>query len=62
VFTLGAEGACRWTQNETSDVTCLVGVLWCFTTMPAHTLPPQRKISSRYLAGNNSIILLTAQT
>jgi hypothetical protein len=24
--------------------------------MPAHTLPPQRKISSRHLAGNNSII------
>jgi hypothetical protein len=25
-------------------------------TMPAHTLPPQCKISSRHLAGNNSII------
>jgi hypothetical protein len=24
--------------------------------MPAHTLPPKRKISSRHLAGNNSII------
>jgi hypothetical protein len=24
-------------------------------TMPAHTLPPQLNISSRYLAGNNSI-------
>jgi hypothetical protein len=24
--------------------------------MPAHTLPPQRKISSRHLAGYNSII------
>jgi hypothetical protein len=24
--------------------------------MPAHTLPPQRNISSRHLAGNNSII------
>jgi hypothetical protein len=24
--------------------------------MPAHTLPPQRKISSRYLTGKNSII------
>jgi hypothetical protein len=24
-------------------------------TMPAHTLPPQRKISLRHLAGNNSI-------
>jgi hypothetical protein len=24
--------------------------------MPAHTLPPQRKISSRHLVGNNSII------
>jgi hypothetical protein len=25
-------------------------------TMAAHTLPPQRKISSRHFAGNNSII------
>jgi hypothetical protein len=24
--------------------------------MPAHTLPPQRKISSQYLPGSNSII------
>jgi hypothetical protein len=29
--------------------------------MPAHTLPPQRKISSRHLGGNNSIIPPTAQ-
>jgi hypothetical protein len=25
-------------------------------TVPAHTLPPRRKISSRHLVGNNSII------
>jgi hypothetical protein len=25
-------------------------------TMPIHILPPQRKISSRHLAGNNSIV------
>jgi hypothetical protein len=42
--------------SRTRDVACLIGVLWCFTTMPAHTLPLQRKISSRHLAGNNLII------
>jgi hypothetical protein len=31
-------------RSRTSDVACLVGVLWCFMTMPAHTLSPQRKI------------------
>jgi hypothetical protein len=40
----------------------LVGVLWCFVTMPAHTLPPKRKISSPHWAGNNSINPCTAQT
>jgi hypothetical protein len=30
--------------------------LWYFMTLPAHTLSPQRKISSWHLAGNNSII------
>jgi hypothetical protein len=35
----------RVVSSRTSDVACLVGVLWCFMTMPAHTLPPQRKIS-----------------
>jgi hypothetical protein len=60
MFTLGAEDAYGWTRNETSDVACLVWVLWCFMTMSAHTLPPQRKISSRHLAENNSIIPSTA--
>jgi hypothetical protein len=31
-------------QSRTSDVACLVGMLWCFLTMPAHTLPPKHKI------------------
>jgi len=31
------------------------------TTTPAHTLPPQHKISSRQLAGNNSTIPPTVQ-
>jgi hypothetical protein len=38
-----------------SDVACLVRASWCFMTMPTYTLPPQCKISSWYLAGNNSI-------
>jgi hypothetical protein len=45
-------------RSRTSDVACLLGVLWCFMTMPDHPLPPQRKILSRYLAENNSIIAL----
>ena len=44
------------TQSRISYVACLAGVLWWFMTMPAHTLLPQRKILSRHLAGNNSII------
>ena len=43
-------------RSRMSDVACLARVLWWFMTMPAHTLLPQRKISSRHLAGNNSII------
>jgi hypothetical protein len=39
-------------------VTCFVGVLWCFMTMLAHTLPPQRKISLRHLVRYNWIIPL----
>jgi hypothetical protein len=48
-------------RSRASDVACSVGVLWCFMIMPAHTLPPQRKISSRHLAGNNSIIPLESR-
>jgi len=43
-------------QSRINNVACLAGVLWWFMTMPVHTLPPQCKISSRHLAGNNSII------
>jgi hypothetical protein len=43
---------------QKSDVACLIGVVWCFMKMSAHILPPQRKISSRHLAANNSIIPL----
>jgi hypothetical protein len=42
-------------RSRTSDVAC-------FMTTPTHMLPPQHKISSRHLAGNNSIIPRTAQT
>ena len=45
-------------QSRISDVACLAGVLWWFATTPTHTLPPQRKILSRHLTGNNSSSLL----
>jgi hypothetical protein len=48
-------------QSRISDVACLAGVLWLFITTPAHTLLPQHKISSWYLAGNNSIIPLQSR-
>jgi hypothetical protein len=38
------------------------GVVMLHDNARPHTLPPQRKISSRHLAGNNSIIPPTAQT
>jgi hypothetical protein len=49
-------------RSRTSDVACLVRVLFCFMTMPTHTLTPQCKISLWHLARNNSIIPPTAQT
>jgi hypothetical protein len=48
-------------RSRTSNVACLVRVLWCFMTIPAHTLPPQRKILW-HLVGNNLIIPPTVQT
>ena len=49
-------------RSTISDVAPLAGVLWWFMKTLAQTLPPRRKITSRHLAGNNSIIPSTVQT
>jgi hypothetical protein len=58
----GCQRCLRMNTKWTTDVVCLVRVLWCFMTMPAHTLPPQLKIALQHLAQNNSDIPSRAQT
>ena len=52
---------CRAVQNKRCSMLSR-GVVMIHNVARPHTLPPQRKISSRHLAGNNSIIPPTAQT